>query len=187
MLLALSACWFIWRGPMRMSETRDSLGPYLGSRLLVEKINPYNGVLLEAARVELINKSGDASLPTFTTAIYPPTTLVMLSAFSRLSWKHFRYLLLVVDTVGLAAVLTVLGLSMGDQLYRPQWQSLWIIGLNWAPWHSGMATGNLAIPAISIGVFGWWASEQRRTLVAGILLLASLMRSEEHTSELQSQ
>ena len=158
-----------------MSETRDSLCPYLGSQLLVKKQNPYNHVLLEAARVELINKSGDTSIPTFTSAIYPPTTLVILSIFSQLSWQHFRYFLLLIDTVGLVAVLAVLSSLLGGTLYCPQSLALWVMGLAWAPWHTGMATGNLAIPAIGIGAIGWWAGEQQRIWVASAFLLVSLM------------
>lgn len=174
-LLALAVCWFIWRGPMRMSETRDSLCPYLGSQLLVKKHNPYNGALLESARLELTNKSGDTSIPTFTSAIYPPTTLVILSIFSQLPWQYFRYFLLFIDTAGLVAVLAVLSFSLGGAFYRPQSLVLWITGLAWAPWHTGMATGNLAIPAISIGIIGWWASERQRIWAASAFLLVSLM------------
>jgi Glycosyltransferase family 87 len=160
---------------MRMSEVRDSLCPYLSSQLLVKKINPYNTESLEVARIELINKSGDASIPTFTPAVYPPPTLAILSIFSQLPWRKFRYLLLTVDTVGLVALLTVLSLSLGSKLYCPQSLIMWSVGFSWAPWHSGMATGNLAIPAISAGAVGWWASEQKRLWLASIFLLVSLM------------
>ena len=158
-----------------MSETRDGLCPYLSSQLLIKKRSPYNTALLEAARVELINNSGDTLIPTFTSAIYPPTTLVILSIFSPLSWRHFRFFLLLVDTAGLVAVLAVLSLSLGSPLYSLQSLALWIMGLTWAPWHTGMATGNLAIPAISIGIIGWWAGEQQRIWAASVFLLASLM------------
>ena len=160
---------------MRMSETRDSLCTYLSSRLLAEKRSPYNDGLLEKAWDELRNQPNNALIPTFTSVVYPPTTLALLSLFSRLSWNHFRYLLLAVDTVGLIAVLIVLSRSLGGRLNSQLSLWLWVIGFSWAPWHSGMATGNLSIPAISLGVMGWWAGESRRDWLASGFLLLSLM------------
>jgi hypothetical protein len=160
---------FIVRGPYReLRQSNDLAAPFVGAMAWRQGSNPYNADNLE--RLWDVARGTKESRPVRNTLYYPPSTFVLLSPLSLLSWPLARVILTIIN-VGLvlgmiAALIKTWALELSN------WRTALFVGLSLglAPTHTGMGVGNLIVPAAACVVFAVWASVRLRDILAGVFL-----------------
>jgi Glycosyltransferase family 87 len=183
LLAALAEFWV--RGPLRLVQAtawNDFLSPYIQAKAWVQGKDPYSPQTLvslwPADNRRPLWVDNDIVRGTLEKARgipspYPLTTLVLLSAFAVLSWTtaiRLWMLLILAALVGSAWAL----ISICDKRPREPRSLLFLAAiLALAPLHTGLATANIAILAVCLGVFAFWSDGAGHTNWAGILLAAA--------------
>src|SRR5262249_50260484 len=110
------------------------------------------------------------SRPVRNTLYYPPSTFILLSPLSLLSWPAARFVLTVINVALVLGMIVALIKTWGLEISN--WRTGIFAGLSLglAPIHTGMGVGNLIVPAAACVVFAAWASVRLRDVFAGILL-----------------
>ncbi len=179
-LILLASAEFAVRGPIRFlrgGDLNDFTSPYVQTRLMLGGLDPYSSQNLVAhwpegaQRPEFLDRElADNSLTVnrgIPTA-YPPTCFLLLIPFVLLPWK-------VAGIVWISfSLLLVLWLihSLAKLAGRSQGQHYLFaaLGLALAPWHTGLATGAIAIPAIALCGLACVDALEGKDFRAGILL-----------------
>jgi hypothetical protein len=101
---------------------------------------------------------------------YPPSSLLVLSPFSLLPWAVAQPLWMVLNIAAVVlspfALLSICRCSLADLRARLFLAAAFAL----APFHTGLATGHLAMLAISLLVGTVWAARSGREKTAGVLL-----------------
>ncbi len=174
-VLLIAAVEFIARGPARAEDSSfDWVTPYFSTKAWLQGGNPYDHNLLE----QLQQNEGDVPqfipLKNYYPSAYPPTTFVILAPLNWLSWKQARQLLLVINLI--ATIATLVALAGLGGFKRTEWRSylLWCFGLGFAPFHSGIAHGNLIILSVTCVALAVWAAARQKEVCAGGLLAVAI-------------
>ncbi len=175
--LALAAVIFIVRGPMRTLRSGDDLAPpYGGARAWLLGENPYDSHVLAATLLEAGRESDADGKPRgFNPSLYPPPTFVALLPLAALSWPVargcFLALSILLVAAHLQALLRLVGVSVGEV------PGLVLVGSvsALAPYHTGIALGQLAIPSVALLVIAIERIENRSDLAGGLLLGAATL------------
>lgn len=148
--------------------------PYAAARAWRSGDNPYDHGALDriwlAAGGEPERRPNRKTTP----SIYPPTTLILVAPLTFFSWKSARYILLLLN---LALTLLVLKLLLPMANFAPGgWRASLFLALAFglAPLQTGMALGNLIIPAAALALLAVWAGSTKKEALSGILLALSL-------------
>jgi hypothetical protein len=166
---------FIARGPLRaVSLSSDFAVPYLAARAWRAGDNPYDHDALDRIWREAGGEQGKKPIKTTTPSVYPPTTLILLSPLTFLPWKITRYSVLIINVIFTILVIRLL-LSIA-QFESGDWRAIlfWAIALGFAPLHTGIALGNLAVPSASSALLAVWAALRKKDSIAGLLLALAL-------------
>jgi hypothetical protein len=186
-LLLASVAEFTIRGPARLLLEgvgwNDFLSPYIQANAWAHGKDPYSSQSLisqwppaiprppfvdsEAAAGKLERKRGIPSP-------YPLTTLVIISLLTVLPWR--AALLLWSFTSTSAVILAALALlDMCEcRLERIRSQIFLATVLALAPVHTGLATANPAMLAVSLVIGACWALRKRRPKMAALLLAVAI-------------
>ncbi len=183
-LLLFAVAWYGWRGPAAAwSASSDFALVYAQARVWLSGGNPYDHPSLLAAM-----RDGDVDAPaTFDRqrwpAIYPPSMHPLIAPLAAMSWPAAKTLWLVINvaaTLGLIMVVTRLA-----ELRGPPALLLAVFVLVFAPLHSGIAKGQLALLSLLFALTAWWCilphdrvcaaggdrrSSRHRAVLAGMLL-----------------
>jgi hypothetical protein len=185
-LLFLAGAEFAMRGPVRAIYTathfNDFLSPFIQAKAWTHGLDPYSAQILlrlwppEAAHFlflpkEVANGSlvANRGIPT----AYPVTAFVLIAPFSVLPW-NVAYALwlglnLILFLLMMCALVALAGLS-----YHEQSAILLVAAtLALAPFHTGIATGNVSLIAVELGVITIWTARQRHDIMSAILLAVS--------------
>jgi hypothetical protein len=174
---------FSVRGPLRLLRGgmgwNDFLSPYIQSNAWVHGQDPYSPKSLvtfwprgnsrppwvdtEAANGTLETKRGIPSP-------YPLTSLVMVSPFTALSWPIALSLWTAISVAGVVLAALALISLCGCSLADPRSQLFVCALFALAPLHTGLATANPAILAVSLAVGSFWAARTGKDESAGVLL-----------------
>lgn len=183
LLAALAEFWV--RGPRRLVQAtawNDFLSPYIQTKAWVHGEDPYSPRTLvslwpadnrrplwvdnDIARGTLEKARGIPSP-------YPLTTLVLLSPFTVLAWTTAIRLWMLL-TIG---ALIGSALALISICHKKLWEQRSLIFLAallaLAPMHTSLATANIAVLAICLGVFAVWTERVGYTNWPGILLAAA--------------
>jgi hypothetical protein len=167
--IVVAAGEFIARGPYReLRQSNDLAAPYVGAMAWREGSNPFNADNLE--RLWQVARGTRESRPVRNTLYYPPSTFILLSPLSLLSWPVARVVMTLINVVLVLGMIAALMRTWGLEVSN--WRTGLFVGLSLglAPIHTGMGVGNLIVPAAACVAFAVWASVHLRDIIAGIFL-----------------
>jgi hypothetical protein len=170
-LMVLAAVEFVTRGPWRaLSESGDFAMPYLSAGVWLRGGNPYDHGLVDRLWAEAGGAPERKPLKFNTPTVYPPTALPVIAPLTLLNWREASVALLAINSLlallSLAALISTAGLDWRE----PRGSLFLVLGMAFAPLHTGIALGNLIIPAAALAMLAMWASARKRDLLAGVLL-----------------
>jgi len=180
-LAVVCACaLFVIRGPYRAVTNdglNDLLSPYIQSSALLHGEDPYSSQSLfsywphqglrfrpdwrQFADGSIIVRHG---IPT----AYPITSLFLLASLAWMPWPVFQLLILAATLLLFGTA--VLALAALTNMSPVQRTGFVIFALIFAPLHTGIATCNLAVLAVAVGVLALWAERIRKPLASGVLI-----------------
>lgn len=173
-IVALAACWCLYRGPMRaMGEGYDWAMVYGGARVWLAGGNPY-------AHADVLRTLAEAGSTTHQDAgvgefdlLYPPTTYLLVSPFGAMNWRASQWAWLAVNLLALGAL--ILGLIRLNRLgLRSPVAMLVAAGvLTLAPLHTVFANGQTALVVTSLGGVGLALHLAGRSVWAGVMIALS--------------
>lgn len=172
LLLLLAATEFVVRGPIRYFRTSsgwsDIMQIYVPARAWLQGKNPYsadNFVTLYHLATNLeVDRDGFRSH-----SPHPLTALVVFSPLAALPWwlAHLLWTALIAAIIIPAILCLNTFLDGGGSHHR---LALAAMTLALAPLHSGIAAGNVSIPAIALCSVAFWAADQDKENLAGALI-----------------
>ena len=169
--LILAASEFVARGPWRtLSTARDFTGSYLSSRAWLKGENPYDQELLDRLWTEACDAPESKDLKFNRPSVYPLTALILIAPLALWNWPASGFLLIAINVLLILLVLNALITISGLNWREPRGALFLVLGLAFAPIHTGIALGNLIIPAASSAILAIWASAKRRDILAGALI-----------------
>ncbi len=171
-LLVVAGAEYVVRGPLRLfrngAQWSDFTQVDIPSRAWIRGVDPYrpeNFVVL--ARQATGNSPSTANIGSHSP--YPLTTLVIVSPISALPWPVARTVWTLVEGMSVLPIILALA-SFGELATRLQKCLFAGLTLALAPLHTGIAVGNVSIPAIALCCVAVWAAGREKETVAGILL-----------------
>ncbi|MGE0132666.1 MAG: glycosyltransferase 87 family protein [Blastocatellales bacterium] len=171
LLLLLASVEFVARGPWRaISDSGDFAVPYLSARAWLRGDNPYDHNLLDQLWAEAGGSPESKPLKSNTPAVYPPTTLAAIAPLALLNWPAASATLLLINSLFALCSLAAMASTAGLNWREPRGGLFLVLGLAFAPLHTGIAHGNLIIPAAASAILAIWVSSRKRNLLAGALL-----------------
>jgi glycosyl transferase family 87 len=182
LLIVLSATEFTVRGPWRFAHHRDMndfISPYLQSKAWVKGIDPYNPANLvrlwpaEALQPRFLEEdlaAGTLVLSRGIPTAYPLSSLVVLAPLTIFPWPIAHAAWLVINL----AAFSCMGLSLAELIHL-KWNEtrtyiFCALLLALAPFHTGLATGSIAMIVVAIAAVGCLAAARQQEMMAGILL-----------------
>jgi len=170
-LMLLAAVEFVTRGPWRaLSESGDFAMPYLSAGVWLRGGNPYDHGLVDHLWAEAGGAPERKPLKFNTPTVYPPTALPLIAPLTLLNWREASVGMLAINTLlallSLAALISAAGLDWRE----PRGGLFLVLGMAFAPLHTGIALGNLIIPSAAGAILAVWASAGNRDQLAGVLL-----------------
>jgi len=180
----LAVLVFVVRGPYRAlmdAGLDDLLSPYIQSSALLHGADPYSCESVyvfwpsQAAKARPdLKQFQDRSVLVkrgFPTA-YPLTALAVIAPFTVIPWPIFKLLFLCL-VVGLFVVTVFALVSLASLRGRKAWAFI-VVAFLLAPFHTGIATCNLVILSIELGVIGIWLQNFQKYLPSGVLIAISV-------------
>jgi hypothetical protein len=178
--LSLFAVVFTIRGPFRALTDpgiNDLLSPYIQASAWLHGADPYSSESLlrfwpkgaEQARPALGQmRDGSVLVRHGIPTAYPLSCFTLMGPLTVIPWPIFK-IMWVAMNVGLffANILSLVSLANLNALQRVIFVAA---SLLLAPFHSGIATCNIAILATEVGVIGAWLAYKHRALASGILI-----------------
>jgi|GEM_PF-1336028 len=182
-LFVLACGEFLVRGPARAlgpnSGFNDFLSPYIQSRAWVRGIDPYDPQsLLElwpsgATRFQFLSpEASDGSIlvkrgiPT----AYPPTTFAVIAPLTLLPWPIANLVWTGINIFLFAWMLLALVSLTRIPRNGPCLYLFIAFALALAPFHTGLATANLAVAATELSVIAVWTADRKYEVATGVLL-----------------
>lgn len=186
-LLLASGTEFVVRGPLRVLRDgmgwNDFLSPYIQARAWVYGKDPYSAQSLVSlwpgdnqrpAWVDADATNGMLETKRGIPSPYPLPTLVVLSPLIAFPWPVAVTVWSLLNTAAVVlaafALLSICGSSVGE--LRSQLFLAAVFAL--APFHTGLATANPAVLAVSLTVGAHWAAHKNKDTAAGALLALAI-------------
>lgn len=171
-LLLAASIEFVSRGPVRFLrlgyQWSDISQVYISSQAWTRGLSPYSSDNFVALCRQATGTSPGAS-DIRTHSTYPLTTLVIVSPLAALPWPLAHVLW--ASVLGVIPVLLIWAMATLGRLSNRRITCLFAgLILALAPLHTGVAVGNVSIPAIAISAFAVWAGSVRKDIAAGLLL-----------------
>jgi len=170
-LLLATGSEFVLRGPVRFfgqaPDWNDFVLLYIPARAWLQGANPYSPQTYARICTETF---GEAWSPTALRShpAYPLSTFVLVSPLAPLPWPAAQKAVAVL-AVGLMAAMIVCMIRFAGLDSKPA--CLFAAAtLALAPFHTGLATGNISVAAVALACIAVWALGAERNVMAGILL-----------------
>ena len=186
-LILIAAAEFVIRGPARAIGSgagfNDFLSPYVQTRAWIRGIDPYSPKSLlelwpgEATQFEFLRREvADGSILTkrgIPTA-YPLTCFFLLAPLASLPWPVSNAVWAALNVAMFALMIWAL-ISLTDLTqHKLRTYAFVICALALAPFHTGIATANIAVLAVELSVIAMWTASKRYDVVTGILLALAI-------------
>jgi hypothetical protein len=177
-LFAVILIEFLARGPWRaLRSGHDLAPPYAATKAWLAGTNPYEPAVLRDVLLRSGRERDTQGNPEFTPSLYPPPTFVALAPLAAFSWRAARLVFLV-----MSLALFVWHVRSLLELARLDWRdtagaALLIAVVALAPYHTGIALGQLAIPSIALAVIALaHAHRGAERAAGGYLAVATLLK-----------
>jgi hypothetical protein len=178
--LFVFAAIFTLRGPFRALTDpgiNDLISPYIQASAWLHGADPYSSESLlrfwprgaeQAQPSPGQMRDGSVLIRHGIPTAYPLNCFTLLAPFTLIPWPIFK-IMWVAMSVGLffASIRSLVSLA---NLNTPQRVMFSLASLLLAPFHSGIATCNIAIVAAEVGVIAVWFAHERRQVASGILI-----------------
>jgi len=175
LLLLLAATEFVIRGPLRYlpslnsgSTWSDITQVYVPSRAWLKGMDPYSPdnfiALYGEATSRPVDRGGFRSH-----SPHPLPTLVVFSPIAALPWPVARVLWAIMMSAIVVPAILALGPLLGT-VNSGRKLVFAALTLALAPLHTGIAVGNVSVPAIALGVIAFWAGTRQKYELAGTLI-----------------
>ena len=187
LLLLVSLAEFAVRGPVRLLHEgmgwNDFLSPYIQARAWVHGENPYSAESLikwwpaDNPRPPFVDANaavGKLEMRQGMPSPYPISSLVLVSPFTLLSWPIALVLWTAISIAALISATFALLAVCGCHLSELNSQVFLAAMFALAPLHTGFATANPAMLAVSLVVLAIWATHSRREIIASSLLAGAI-------------
>jgi hypothetical protein len=179
-LIVLSFTEFVLRGPARFSERNfDFLTIYVQTALFSKGMDPYDIQNVsdhwpaDAVRPGFLPRGpADQSIPVSKgiPAPYPPSSFLLLSPLAWGSWTAAQQVWSAISVVLSLGVLWALAPLLHSEGSTWRLYIFIAMALAFAPIHTGLATGNIGIPATALCLMAVGAGHARQDAPAGVLL-----------------
>jgi hypothetical protein len=182
-LVLLAGAQFWVRGPMRLANNptgvNDFFAPYVQATAWKKGLNPYDATAFvrewpaDKERPVFLAKEAAAGTLAANHGIpspYPITTFALFAPLSFLPWPAARALW---SWISLASFLVTAALmiSAAGRALQEIRSLLFVAALlAFAPFHTGLATGNPIVLTVGLGVAAVWLAERGKQSRAGILI-----------------
>ena len=179
LFVGLALVSFFVRGPARAvfygHRSADFAAPFAATEAFVQGRSPYDGETLRDVLGPQNRELGPDGKPVVSTSLYPPPTFVILAPFTLFDWPTARVLLLLAN-LGLGAwhLFALLRLA---RLRWPENPALLVTGgvLALAPYHTGIALGQLGILSVTVLVIGLHLIDRGRHTQGALALAAAVL------------
>jgi hypothetical protein len=177
-LVAAFAALAIVRGPVRaLRSSGDLAAPFAATRAFLAGQNPYDHRVLDSVLAASGRETDSTGRPAFTPSLYPPPTFVVLAPFSLLSWNAVRWAWLATTLTLFVAHLLALMRIAGASAHSVRGVLLVAAVLALAPYHTGIALGQLAMASVALLVIAIDQIGRGRDVSGGIALgVATIMK-----------
>jgi len=174
-LLIAAAGEFVLRGPVRFfaqsPDWNDFILMYIPARAWLQGANPYSPKVYADISSRTFGYAWSAEALRSHPA-YPLNTFVLVSPLAPFSWPTAQKIELALALALIGAM--IFALTRAAKLDSKAACLFAAATLGLAPIHSGLATGNVSIPAIALACIAVWAVDAQREVLAGILLAVVL-------------
>jgi hypothetical protein len=113
---------------------------------------------------------GSLVLKTGIPTAYPPMCFLLLAPLSVPPWRIAQPLWMVISLMAFALTALSLASLIGLHLYEKRTYLFLAVALALAPFHTGLATGSIAILSVGASAMAVWAAKHRWNLSAGALV-----------------
>lgn len=178
---------FAIRGPVRIlrdgMEWNDFLSPYIQAKAWVQGRDAYSPSVLvslwppDNPRPSFVDRDVENGVLAKKRGIptpYPPTTLLLLSPLAELPWALAVRIWVLLSLIGIFGALFCLLSMVGMDWTESRGQVFLVLALGLAPLHTGLATGNPSVIAISLVILSTWSAYGERTFTSGSLLALAI-------------
>ena len=169
-LLLLCFAEFVIRGPLRALQPNvllnDFMSPYLQSKAWGKGMDPYDPRSLSvlwphsARRPEFLDReitSGSLLMNRGIPTAYPPPCLALIAPLTYISWPLANTVWTGINVLSILIALTALCSIAGLPWREARNYVFMAVGLAFAPFHTGIAVGNIAILATASSILAMWA------------------------------
>ena len=176
--LVLAAVVFLSRGPYRSLKGSDDLAPpYGGARAWLLGRDPYDAESVGRILVAAGREAGPRGDVRFNPSLYPPPSFLVMAPIAAMRWEAARLVFLLgtlaLFACHLPALVRLAGLGREDTL------TIALVGgtVALAPYHTGIALGQVAIPSVTLLVIACDRIARGRSRAGGLALaLATLFK-----------
>lgn len=187
LLLFASLAEFLVRGPVRLlvggMGWNDFLSPYIQAKAWAHADDPYTPQSLikwwpaDNRRPHFVDENastGTLEMKRGMPSPYPISSLALLSPFSVLPWPFALLLWEAISTAAIILAAFALLAVCGCRWYELRSQLFFAIVFALAPLHTGFATANPAMLAVSLVIGAIWANYTGRETTAAALLAVAI-------------
>lgn len=164
------------RGPARAvsGASKDLTVHYAAARVWVSGGDPYD--MPQVADAFVAGGGPEESAPSAASmpSVYPPVTHAIQAPLALVSWPT-AVVVFQVTTIALV-LLALLALARSERLSRAKGALLVLAGLALAPLHTGLASGQVAIPSAALLVIGWSGVRDRPALSGALIALGAALK-----------
>jgi hypothetical protein len=150
-LFLAAATEFALRGPVRFlsqsPDWNDLVPVYIPARVWLQGGNPYDPNAYAGKLSDTFNRPWNSAAPR-SHAVYPLSTFVLLAPIAALPWKIAQPIWATTLVVLIIAMLV--SLNRAEGLDRERAWIFAILTLALAPFHTGLATGNISVAAVAL-------------------------------------
>lgn len=171
-LLVAAGAEYVMRGPVRFyrsgTQWSDITQVDIPSRAWIRGMDPYSPQnFVDLARQATGNSPTTGNIGSHSP--YPLTTLVIVSPIAALPWPTAHKVWTVVQGISVVPIILSLA-SIGGLANRLQKCLFAGLTLALAPLHTGIAVGNVSIPAIALCCLAVWTASRKKETATGIFL-----------------
>ena len=169
LMLVVSLVYFFRGSLCAVRDSRDFATVYLSSRAWLQGLDPYDASAFPSIWAQAGGSADELPNQFEVPALYPITTLLLLSPLAAFQWEVSKILWLTVNLGSLAASIGALFL-IGGLRGRTKFLILTAISFSLCSLHNAIGMGSPTIITVFLGVSSIFLSQIKRDTWAGVAL-----------------